>query len=372
MLFHFYVVILTLLSVSSIFGHLCLWQPMQRGNFSLTPPGSHDCYRKMAPCGGFNSSTSKGRTTLEAGTVFTVRFQQHLNHYYPPNPGKLDISFAVGLDPVEENFRMLLSFDDYNPMNHNTQTNFSIPVQLPSAYCDYCVLRVRYLTNNPDEEDQGRIFHQCSDIRLTKSSKAVIQADVHQNSPITHQHDPHDCCAPSSFQTSFIHRIPDIDYTSSGVIYYDQPSEQMRVSLTTMGIKYNMWMNFTSGKQYYHNVNEKTCRLFGLDLWNDWCYGSTFNQSEDFRAANISCSSGMFSRCNQWQNGDFLFESTSPGCYPAALNRLSNAERTLYFSAKDGPFPPEVFQPDPICLKHAIVVQGCNPSTTLFKHRIFS
>ncbi|CAF1659510.1 unnamed protein product, partial [Rotaria sp. Silwood1] len=143
---------------------------MQRGNFSLNPPGSHDCYRKLAPCGGFNSSTSKQRTTLEAGTEYTVMFQQHLNHYYPPNPGQLDISFAVGLDPDESDFQTLISFNDYNPMNHNTQTNFSIPIRLPNQPCDHCVLRVRYLTKNPDEEDHGMTFHQCSDIRLTASS----------------------------------------------------------------------------------------------------------------------------------------------------------------------------------------------------------
>ncbi|CAF3950118.1 unnamed protein product, partial [Rotaria sp. Silwood2] len=45
---------------------------MQRGNFSLTPPGSHDCYRKIAPCGGYNSSTSKQRIILEAGTEYTI------------------------------------------------------------------------------------------------------------------------------------------------------------------------------------------------------------------------------------------------------------------------------------------------------------
>jgi hypothetical protein len=341
---------------------------MQRGNFSLNPPGSHDCYRKIAPCGGYNSSTSKWRTSLEAGTEFTVLFQQHLNHYYPPNPGKLDISFAKGLDPPEQDFRTLLSINDYNPMNHNTQTNFSIRIRLPNEPCDFCILRVRYLTNNPDEEDQGTTFHQCSDIQLLKSQTSVIHSAVDETISAKSQKDPHDCCTPPSFQTSFIHRIPDIDYTSEGVIYYDQPSEQIRVSLVAENFMFNMWMNFTSGKQYYHNVNEKTCRLFGLDQWNDWCYGNTYNQSEDFLAANISCSTSILDFCNQWQNGDFLFESTLLGCYPAALNRASNQERTLYFDAKNGPFPPEVFQPDPICLRQTIMIHGHNPTAKLFRH----
>ncbi len=358
--------ILLLFYVCSIHGHLCLWKPMQRGNFSLDPPGSHDCYRKFEPCGGFNSSTSKGRTTLEAGAKFNISFQQHLNHYYPGNPGKVDISFALGLDPLEEDFRILNSFNDYNPMNHNTQTNFTILIQLPNETCDQCVLRVRYLTNNPDEEDHGKTFYQCSDIQLIKSSNNIVEPIFDEIPLVKHVNDPHDCCTPPSFQIEFIHWIPDIVSSSSGVIYYDKPSQQMRISMIVSGIEYEMWMNFTSGKQYYLNVNEKTCRLFGLDLWNDWCYGNTFNQSEDFSRENIGCLSGSFDSCNRWINGDFLFDSTLLGCYPNALSRLSTGEKTVYFNQKNGPFTPDIFQPDPICLTNPILMHQDYPSNNIF------
>ena len=349
-------IFLIFLYFSSTLAHLCLWQPMQRGNFSLNPPGSHDCYRKIGPCGGFNSSTSKSRITLEAGTIYNVLFQQHLNHYYPPNPGQMDISFAVGLDPPEESFRILTSFNDYNPMNHNTQTNFSISIQLPNETCDYCVLRVRYLTNNLDEEDHGRTFYQCSDIKLIKSSKHMnVQPILNKIQSINHQNDTHDCCTPASFQTMFIHWMPDISSSSTGMIYYDEPSKQMRISMMFLGIEYNMWMNFTSGKQYYHNVDNNSCHLFGLDYWNDWCFGNTYNQSEDFLIADASCYSGAFDYCNRWKNGDFLFDATKVGCYPSALTRLSNGERTIYYNQKNGPFTPDIFKPDPICLTHPII-----------------
>jgi hypothetical protein len=343
---------------------------MQRANFSLDPPGSHDCYRKIGPCGGFNSSTSKGRISIEAGTMYTVLFQQHLNHYYPRNPGKLDISFGVGLDPLEENFRVLTSFNDYNPMNHNTQTNFSIEIQFPNDPCDQCVLRVRYLTNNPDEEDRGTTFYQCSDIQLIKSFKNVKESIFNEKIIVNHENNSHDCCTPPSFQTMFIHRMPDIVSTSSGIIYYDQPSKQMRISMIVKGIEYNMWMNFTSGKQYYYNLNEKSCRLFGLDFWNDWCYGNTFNQSEDFLVEDASCLNDVFDYCNRWKNGDFIFDSTSLGCYPAALTRLSNGERTIYFNPKNGPFTPDIFQPDPICLTQPIIMHEHYSSSILFKNLI--
>ena len=293
MLTHRLVLWLCLLG-SSTLAHLCMWQPMQRGNFTLDPPGSHDCYRKFAPCGGFNSSTSKQRAILQAGTLYTVHFQQHINHYYPPNPGQLDISFAVGLDPAERDFRILQSFNDYNPMNHNTQTNFSIPIRLPTEPCAQCVLRVRYVTNNPDEEDEGRTFYQCSDIQLVRSSADSSSSALPEKHSALHVTNPNDCCTPKSFQTSFLHRIPEIHYASFGTVYYDQPSQQMRFSMFVAGVQYNMWMNFTSGLQYYEDVETKNCHLFGLDLWNDWCYGNTYNQSEDFH-----CSECVLLQCEQ-------------------------------------------------------------------------
>ena len=36
-----------------------------------------------------------------------------------------------------------------------TQTNFSRTINVPSTPCDACVLRVRYVSNNPLEDPQG-------------------------------------------------------------------------------------------------------------------------------------------------------------------------------------------------------------------------
>jgi len=56
-------------------------------------------------------------------------------------------------------------------MNEITQTNFSFVVTIPSVQCDACVLRVRYVSNNPLENDRGEIFYQCSDITITSSDR---------------------------------------------------------------------------------------------------------------------------------------------------------------------------------------------------------
>ena len=349
---------------SSIYGHLCVWAPMQRGDFDISNPGSHVCYRKPPPCGNVNATSASPRTKLVAGSQYTVKFQQNLNHYYTDKPGSLDISFATGLNPNDADFRVLYSFSDYNSMNQITQTNFSITINLPSEPCDQCVLRVRYLTNNPDEDDHGTVFHQCSDVQLTRSSMPIDERTpvVEPVKPLNHaQDDPHDCCAPESYIAPFFHTIPEVEFFAEGLVFYDQKSRQMRVTVQNNGGRgkttydgiFDMWMNFTSGYQYYYNRNTGACDLYGLDYWNDWCFGNKYNQSEDFVASEVPCSGSPVSgnKCNQWRNGEFLFETYTTGsCYPAAISRPSG-ERYDFLRGTVDPIPPSTFVPDPACLK---------------------
>jgi hypothetical protein len=347
--------------------HLCLWAPMQRGTVDISTPGAHPCYRKIGPCGNMNSSSSSPRTSLVAGSKYKVEFQQNLNHYYTVKPGALDISFAEGLNPSENDFRVLHSFSDYNSMNQITQTNFSIEINLPSQACDECVLRVRYLSNNPEEDDHGTVFHQCSDIKLTQSLLNSLKKEekIQLIEEKERKEDPHDCCAPETYVNGFFQIIPAIDYRSEGVIFYDKKSQQMRVSVavnggrgnTTYDGMFDMWMNFTSGNQYYYNRNSGTCDLYGLDYWNDWCFGNKYNQSEDFVAADVDCSSkfGPTHQCNQWRNGEFLFETFATNeCLPSSISRPSG-ERIDYLRGSTAPIPPATFVPDRVCLKQTKV-----------------
>jgi hypothetical protein len=350
--------------------HICLWAPMQRGTFDISYPGAHPCYHKLGPCGNINSTSSSPRTTLVAGSKYKVEFQQNLNHYYTVKPGALDISFGVGLNPSESDFHVLHSFSDYNAMNQITQTNFSIEIDLPSEPCNECVLRVRYLSNNPAEDDHGTVFHQCSDVKLTQGFvnplKKEKKVQVVENKE--RKEDPHDCCAPDNYVNGFFHVIPAIDYRSEGVIFYDKQAQQMRVSVVINGGRgstafdgtFDMWMNFTSGLQYYYNRNNNTCDKYGLDYWNDWCFGNKYNQSADFVAADVTCTSpfGPRQRCNQWRNGEFLFETFSESqCFPSGISRPSG-ERYDYLRGSTAPIPPQTFVPHSICtqqtkMKHA-------------------
>jgi hypothetical protein len=354
--------------------HLCLWSPMQRGQFDISTPGAHYCYRKIGPCGNINSTSSSPRTSIVAGSRYRVEFQQNLNHYYTGEPGALDVSFAVGLNPSEDEFRVLHSFSDYNSMNQITQTNFSVEVDLPNEPCNECVIRVRYLSNNPEEDDHGTVFHQCSDVKLTPSlintlkQEKVPQIESIQNVKKVRQNDSHDCCAPESYVNGFFHVIPAIEQRSEGMIYYDKKSQQMRVTVSINGGRgntsydgsFDMWMNFTSGYQWYYNRNTDSCDLYGLDFWNDWCFGNTYNQSEDFVAANVRCTSpfGPTHQCNRWRNGEFIFETYATNeCLPSSISRPSG-ERIDYIRGRVGPIPPDTFIPNAVChrqtkVKHA-------------------
>jgi hypothetical protein len=71
------------------------------------------CYLKEGPCGGVASNEPK--TTLAAGSEFSVLFQQNLNHFYIDNPGKLVMDYAATSNPTEDDFSQLGEpVSDYN------------------------------------------------------------------------------------------------------------------------------------------------------------------------------------------------------------------------------------------------------------------
>jgi hypothetical protein len=373
-----------------------MWQPMQRGNFSIATPGEHVCYQKQGPC-GVNDANGPIRTSIEAGSVYTVQFQQNLNHFYTGDPGYMDISFARGKFPTEADFSTTLAkVMDYNTMNEVTQTNFSIAVTMPHEVCHECVIRVRYVSNNPLENDRGTIFYQCADIQLIpppstsnshsnskpKPMPMPINAGVDVGDDIMHVGSEFDCCSPPQFSTKFEHTIPDIDYSSAGILYYDDTIQFQRFDVVVgdgsgsniYNGNFTMVSNFTSGREYYYNINDETCLLFGLDLWNQWCYGATYNQSEMLLHENIACSNpntigvgGAQQNCTQWGNGEFVFEAYSymmsaGTCLPSSLIRITNGEKWFYSDAKigSGSIPPNAFAPPPACKSSSVTVVNCD------------
>ena len=108
-----------------------------------------------------------------------------------------------------------------------TQTNFSRTINIPNVACDACVLRTRYVSNNPLEDPQGHgpTFYQCADVKFVASDAAPAPA-VATPAPVATETTDKSCCAPATFTTSFTMDKPMTK--SKGVIYYDADNKMMR------------------------------------------------------------------------------------------------------------------------------------------------
>eukprot|EP01113_Clastostelium_recurvatum_P025599 TRINITY_DN3081_c0_g1_i1.p1 TRINITY_DN3081_c0_g1~~TRINITY_DN3081_c0_g1_i1.p1 ORF type:complete len:172 (+),score=39.69 TRINITY_DN3081_c0_g1_i1:64-579(+) len=160
-----YVAVAVLYVLPACLCHVCMWSPMQRGGkVDISMPGADLCYMvKGAPCGG--SSIGSSLTELKGNSVFMVEFQQNLNHWYPPNPGYMiaDITTSANSSTFSPFGHVV---PDYNARDMVTQTNFTISGTVPNVDCKGCVLRVRYVSNNPDEGKDSNIFYQCADVNI--------------------------------------------------------------------------------------------------------------------------------------------------------------------------------------------------------------
>ncbi|KAF2071243.1 hypothetical protein CYY_007445 [Polysphondylium violaceum] len=152
-----------LLLVGIAYSHLCLFSPQQRGSGPplITGPGSDDCFnpvRQSNACGSKNAGAVVA--TLGVNSYYSVHFQQNFNHWMKSNPGFMDISLSYD----GQTFKQLEVIPDFNAFDMWTQTNFTIPILVPSTPCDSCVIRVRYVPNNPLEPPMG--FVQCADVQI--------------------------------------------------------------------------------------------------------------------------------------------------------------------------------------------------------------
>ena len=188
---------------------------------------------------------------------------------------------------------------------------------------------------------------------------------------------PGDCCAPEQFSTNFIHKIPAINYESNGIIWYDAKNQYQRMDVqigkgegtSIYDGQFSMISNFSNGIEYYFNVNNNTCALYGLDYWNSWCFGAEYNQSEVLTNLNTKCINDMNNakECKQWINQGFIFQSYNGAnngeqCLPSSISR-QDGEVWLYHGFKPGPFDiKNTFTPSPICTEKATEYIGCNPN----------
>ena len=136
-----------------------------------------------------------------------------------------------------------------------------------------------------------------------------------------------------------------------------------------------------SGDGYYLNVVTGKCMLggaFGLDLWNNWCFGSASpnNENEKF-GYSAPCTTAANGMCDFYFNGEWTFGATSSMCFPDSIvgvNNSGNHGTVNYFGAKVGPISSSMWVTPPACLAAANArralatteVEGAEGSLTQF------
>ena len=156
-------------------GHLCVYNPPQRGALNITTFGNPTCFKYKGPCGGLPSGPVQAM--YQRGKTYSIQLQQNLNHYSVGHPGFLDVAIAQA---ESDEFQVLSVLTDYFPVRQWTRTNMSIPIDLPSSGpVGRHVLRVRYHPNKPTEP----VFHECIDVMLT-SDQSIRQESVSSRNDI--------------------------------------------------------------------------------------------------------------------------------------------------------------------------------------------
>lgn len=352
-----------------------MWSPPQRGGaFEITIPGQHICYLKEPSCGGVPSEAPA--VTLTGGQDFTLLFQQNLNHFYQENPGFLMADFSESSDPTSDAdfYPIGDNIPDWQGLNMITQQNFTMTVTVPNIDCEHCVLRMRYVSQNPTEDHGGSpTFHQCSDVKIVKGTGADANKLSANPKEETVTDETNDCCAPKKFtmqgyETSNWRNPTKLNY------FFDSANQLFRIDsysgegTTAKNGHFQMFNDFKNGIEYYYNVATNNCDLYGLNLWYDWCYGAINHQvhRDEIRIGDETADVwGM-------DGNDFLWSNTRESCTPVSRFRPSTAETIFYYNLQSDYLPVDYFDLPQACVEEAARVNNNGTLTTSpITHRFF-
>jgi len=296
--------------------HICIMHPRQRGaNFSIAVPGSHDCFRRTAECGGMPAEHP--RVTWRAGEFENVLFQQNLNHYWADAANKregfLDVAISYNFtNPGASDFTTLASTLDYPAHEMVMQSNFSLFVRVPDATASHAVIRVRYVSLNPDEtfpNNTDSTFYNCADVEIihriaddqktvstapdsalalaaleklqrkfdhvTKPSARLARlAKVAGTAPVKRSTG---CCVPPQATMSAMRTIIDERGTQQHIIddiEYDATKQLQRYTQFTSGkTGFYAITDYKNGIEYVVDIASNKCELYGPDFFYPICYG---------------------------------------------------------------------------------------------------
>jgi len=148
---------LALVSVfySIAFGHMCLFNPHQRGSLlGANIVGAPICdLWQNAPCGGMTPESPT--IYAEVGSNYSIVIQKNKDHFNGSDPGNFTISFSLSYDIFD--FQLLAVVPDTNA---TSLAVYEVDVALPSMVTEHGIIQVIYNTNT------GYVWYQCADIGL--------------------------------------------------------------------------------------------------------------------------------------------------------------------------------------------------------------
>jgi hypothetical protein len=112
---------------------------------------------KSGPCGGI--ARTNNPTILTAGQLFTVQWEQVINH-----PGYYRIAFSPSGDAGFDDHVILPKFP-----NVIGQQFFETTIKVPNTPCTDCTLQLeQYMTEN----DPPSIYYSCADVEIRAAEAA--------------------------------------------------------------------------------------------------------------------------------------------------------------------------------------------------------
>jgi len=243
---------------------------------------------------------------------------------------------------TDNDFQVLAKISDFPAREMVYQQNFTLRIRYPNRTCDHCLLRFRYVSNNPDEasrENPTGAFYQCVDIQLTAPIEPLVPAIIEEKivAPAAYS-----CCTVPQFEaraTAYMyHQETSIEYD----IFWDATNKLARWDAHYYSVdlrylyQFRYYTNYTSLREYVYNPDKNTCELTGPDAIYNWCYG-TVPQME-YRGRG-ECIRHVDRKCDQFSmdNGyEFhtLASGTSNTCTPYAAQHRDHSGTTTYVEFK--------------------------------------
>ena len=282
-----------------------------------------------------------------------------------PNPGYLTVQIAKGVDPAEPDFSYQFGsvVPDWNAMDEVAFANITVAGQMPPFACDACVLRLTYSSNNPGENDTSTNFYQCADIVIEgglQEAEMTLFPEARESAaaaPATA--DDSGCCTVPQWESQY-YVAGGVPFSGAGNIHYDAQN-RLIMSATQIGSGDSpSWeghfTNFSSGIEWrYRNVaGVESCSAYGVDEWNDWCYGSTqneaFTESITIGGQAVNVYANLVS---DWSWGVAQSQGQPSQCIPVFRQHGESAILQEYFNVTEGIADPSVFFAPSACHLHA-------------------